>query len=389
MGDGHQVVVYDGAGIFSAARVWWNFPPDGQDRCRLLDGGLPKWRAEGREIEDMAPIIRDRHITVQRQAHLVKRCDAGRLGLQAGGLADRRRALSGSVSAARNRSRARGCGRATSPARRTCIYASLLNPDGTMKGLDELPQPFRGRGVDVARRTITTCGSGVTAAIVMLALHRLGNMDVSLYDGSWSEWGRFEQLQVRGPDDRHASGDRGFPIRSPISRWARAPIGRCRACPTISGWSARSIRRVWYFPCRSMTRSARDYEWQDRFDQAEADPAALQAFVRDPDVVIWTAMGHGWPQGFFMLDWRKAGVCDLAYFGLVPQAVGAGWGRALLETALLTGWAREGVAKMTVNTCTLDHPRALSLYQKLGFTPVAREERRRVLVHDRDPSRFP
>jgi GNAT superfamily N-acetyltransferase len=145
---------------------------------------------------------------------------------------------------------------------------------------------------------------------------------------------------------------------------------------------------VWYF-LSLYDAVGRDYEWQDRFDQAEEDPAALQAFVRDPDVVIWTAMGHGWPQGFFMLDWRQAGVCDLAYFGLVPQAVGAGWGRALLETAVLTGWGREGVSKMTVNTCTLDHPRALSLYQKLGFTPVAREERRRVLVYDRDPSRFP
>jgi GNAT superfamily N-acetyltransferase len=145
---------------------------------------------------------------------------------------------------------------------------------------------------------------------------------------------------------------------------------------------------VWYF-LSLYDAVGRDYEWQDRFDQAEDDPVALQAFVRDPDVVIWTAMGHGWPQGFFMLDWRQDGVCDLAYFGLVPQAVGQGWGRALLQTAILTGWAREGVGRMTVNTCTLDHPRALALYQKLGFTPVAREERRRVLVHDRDPARFP
>lgn len=145
---------------------------------------------------------------------------------------------------------------------------------------------------------------------------------------------------------------------------------------------------VWYF-LSLYDAVGRDYEWQDRFDQAEVDPAALQAFVRDPDVVIWTAMGHGWPQGFFMLDWREAGVCDLAYFGLVPQAVGQGWGKALLQTAILTGWAREGVGRMTVNTCTLDHPRALSLYQQLGFTPVAREDRARVLVHDRDPARFP
>lgn len=139
---------------------------------------------------------------------------------------------------------------------------------------------------------------------------------------------------------------------------------------------------VWYF-LSLYDAVGRDYEWQDRFDQAENDPVALQAFVRDPEVVIYTALGNGWPQGFFVLDWRESGICDLAYFGLVPQAVGKGFGRALLETAIARGWAYDGVEKMTVNTCTLDHPRALGLYQKLGFEPVEREERRRVLVYDR------
>ncbi len=140
---------------------------------------------------------------------------------------------------------------------------------------------------------------------------------------------------------------------------------------------------VWFF-LSLYDAVGREYEWQDRFIQAEEDPAALQAFVRDPDVVIWTAMKHGWPQGFFMLDRREAGVCDLAYFGLVPQAVGTGLGRTLLQTAIATGWADDGVAKMTVNTCTLDHPAALALYQKMGFTPVRREERIRILAHDRE-----
>ncbi|MEX3017466.1 GNAT family N-acetyltransferase [Gymnodinialimonas hymeniacidonis] len=139
---------------------------------------------------------------------------------------------------------------------------------------------------------------------------------------------------------------------------------------------------VWYF-LSLYDAVGREYEWQDRFDQAEEDPAALQAFVRDPDVVIWTAIRNGWPAGFFMLDWRDAAVCDLAYFGLVPQAVGTGLGRPLLQTAIAMGWDREGVEKMTVNTCTLDHPSALPLYQKMGFVPVEREERTRVLVYDR------
>lgn len=143
---------------------------------------------------------------------------------------------------------------------------------------------------------------------------------------------------------------------------------------------------VWFF-LSLYDVVGREYEWQDRFEQAETDPEALQAFVRDPEVVIWTAYANGYPQGFFQLDWREAGTCDLAYFGLVPQAIGRGLGRALLETAVATGWSRPETTRMTVNTCTLDHPRALALYQKLGFRPIRRQQRRRVLVHDRDLSR--
>lgn len=139
---------------------------------------------------------------------------------------------------------------------------------------------------------------------------------------------------------------------------------------------------VWYF-LALYDAVGRAYEWQDRFDQAETDPEGLQAFVRDPEVTIWTALTGGWPRGFFMLDWRQPGICDLAYFGLVPQAVGQGLGRALLQTAIATGWRREGVARMTVNTCSLDHPAALPLYEAMGFSPVRSVERSRRLVHDR------
>jgi GNAT superfamily N-acetyltransferase len=145
---------------------------------------------------------------------------------------------------------------------------------------------------------------------------------------------------------------------------------------------------VWFF-LTMYDAVGRDYEWRDRFVQAEEDPAALAAFVSDPLVEMWVAYGRGWPQGFFMLDWREDGVCDLAYFGLVPEAVGGGLGGRLLRAALAKGWAREGVRKMTVNTCTLDHPRALDFYKKMGFRPVDTEDRTRVLCRDRDTSRHP
>lgn len=144
---------------------------------------------------------------------------------------------------------------------------------------------------------------------------------------------------------------------------------------------------VWFF--LSMYHAVgRAYEWRDRFQQAKDDPEALAAFVCDPLVEMWVAYAKGWPQGFFMLDRRKAGICDLAYFGLVPEAVGAGLGGTLLRTAIAKGW-RRGVSKMTVNTCTLDHPRALDLYKKLGFRPVRTEDRKRVLHRDRDTALHP
>ena len=81
----------------------------------------------------------------------------------------------------------------------------------------------------------------------------------------------------------------------------------------------------------------RDYAWTDKHRYG---PEALNTWIQSPDVEIWTLMGKGWPQGFFMLDWSDAGICDLSYFGLVPEAVGTGLGTFLLRTAVLTGWAR-------------------------------------------------
>ncbi|MBY4894118.1 3-mercaptopyruvate sulfurtransferase [Rhodobacteraceae bacterium N5(2021)] len=195
VGDGHQVVVYDGMGMFSAPRVWWNFRLMGKTDVAVLDGGLPKWLDEGRAMEDMPPIVRDRHMTVQRQAHLVKDvtqvASASKLG-------------DWQIVDARSPARFRGeepearpelrSGRI--PNSKNVHYATLFNADGTMKEGAALRAAFEAGGVDMDKRIITTCGSGVTAAILMLGLTRLGHMDVSLYDGSWSEWGQFEQLKV-------------------------------------------------------------------------------------------------------------------------------------------------------------------------------------------------
>ncbi|MEL6168371.1 MAG: GNAT family N-acetyltransferase [Pseudomonadota bacterium] len=141
----------------------------------------------------------------------------------------------------------------------------------------------------------------------------------------------------------------------------------------------------WYF-LSLYDAVGRDYAWEDMHSEP---PGAVADWLADPKTSLWTLLAHGWPQGFFVIDAREAGRSDLSYFGLVPEAVGKGVGRFLLQTAILTGWSEEGTEKVTVNTCTLDHPRALGLYQWAGFDPVRRETLTRVLTRPRDLSRIP
>lgn len=155
--------------------------------------------------------------------------------------------------------------------------------------------------------------------------------------------------------------------------WPPAPSGPPLALMQAQGAPA------WYFLALYDAVGA-PYEWTDWHAAPAAD---LAEFVGDPQVELYTLFRSGWPAGFFMLDCRRAGVCDLAYFGLVPEATGLGLGPWLLRTAIHMGWEREGVVKLTVNTCTLDHPAALPLYQKAGFVPVDRETRTRVLTRPR------
>ena len=195
VGDGHQVVVYDGSGLFSAARVWWTFRLMGKTDVAVLDGGFPKWQAEGREVEDMPPVVRDRHMTVSRQNHLVKDVTqvAHASKLAQAEIIDARAPdrFKGEVAEPRP-----GLRSGHIPGSRNVPYATLLNADGTMKSPAELRSVFEAAGIDLTRPAITTCGSGVTAAILSLALERIGHRNHALYDGSWSEWGMYEDLAV-------------------------------------------------------------------------------------------------------------------------------------------------------------------------------------------------
>ncbi len=195
VGDGHQIVVYDGSGLFSAPRVWWLFKLMGQMDIAVLDGGFPKWQAEGYPVEDLPPILRDRHMMVRRQNHMVKDVTqvsaASKLG-------------ESEIVDARSPGRFYGTDPEPRPGLRAghipgsknVFYKDLLKADDTMKSPDEMRQVFVEAGVDLDKPVITSCGSGVTAAILSLGLTRMGKTDHSLYDGSWTEWGMFPTLPI-------------------------------------------------------------------------------------------------------------------------------------------------------------------------------------------------
>ncbi len=207
LGDGHRIVVYDTAGMFSAARVWWMFRVMGHGEVFVLNGGLPKWRSEGRAIEDLPPVTgaTPRHFTTRQHDMMVR-------GIKAVAEAS----TSGREQIIDARSPARFTGTEADPrpgvrpghipGSLNVHYRSLLNDDGTMKSSDALRAVFTEAGMDWSRPVIASCGSGVTAAIIVLALTQLGHPAVSLYDGAWAEWGANPDYPAAtGPSQRAAT----------------------------------------------------------------------------------------------------------------------------------------------------------------------------------------
>ncbi|MEO1695592.1 MAG: sulfurtransferase, partial [Pseudomonadota bacterium] len=170
IGDGMRVIAYDSVGLYSAARVWWMFRAMGHEDVAVLNGGLPKWRAEGRPVTDMpTPPRQERHFTPRMNASLIRDIDDMRSTVQA---------RAEQVLDARAPGRFNG----VEPEPRESLrsghmpgainvhYASLLTESGTLKPEEEVRAVFDAAGVDVKKPVVTTCGSGVTACIVSLAL---------------------------------------------------------------------------------------------------------------------------------------------------------------------------------------------------------------------------
>ncbi len=142
---------------------------------------------------------------------------------------------------------------------------------------------------------------------------------------------------------------------------------------------------AWYF-LALYDAVGRDYAWEDLH---ALEPGEVEKWLSTDGISVHVLIRDGWPQGFFALDESAPETTEISYLGLVPQLVGRGFGKWLVKTAVLTAWEREGLECLTINTCSLDHPRALALYQSHGFNPVRREERSRTLTRSRDPSRIP
>lgn len=181
------VVVYDSQGIFSAPRVWWTLRLLGFAQVFVLDGGLKKWCAEGRPLETALPQPARTSPLAQVQGGLIRDLASVRQLVQSGveQLVDARAAGRFTGEAPEPRA---GLASGHMPGARNVPWGGLVNADGTLKSAGDLLQAFEVAGIDLAGPIVTTCGSGVSAALLALALARLGRFDVAVYDGSWTEW---------------------------------------------------------------------------------------------------------------------------------------------------------------------------------------------------------
>ena len=196
LGDGARIVVYDGFGLFSAPRVWWMFRFFGHEDVAVLDGGLPKWLAENRSVVSQPSRVQERHFTSRMNSFIVRNfrqvktnlesrreqiLDARTAGRFAGTEAEPRAGLiSGHI-----------------PGSFNLPFGEILDPtDQTVLPAKALRAKFENAGIDLGKPVVTTCGSGVSASVLALALHLVGHRDVAVYDGSWSEWGAVEDAPV-------------------------------------------------------------------------------------------------------------------------------------------------------------------------------------------------
>lgn len=188
LGDGVTVVVYDSNRFCASARVWWMFRLFGHEAVVVLDGGMERWRAEGRPLEEGPARPRERHLTARQNHTLLRELDQMRANVTS-----RREQVVDTRSPGRFKGELPeprpGLRAGHIPGSVNVPYSELLAADGRLKRPSELRPLFVRAGVDLGKPIVCSCGSGVSAAVAALALFELGRPDVAVYDGSWSEWG--------------------------------------------------------------------------------------------------------------------------------------------------------------------------------------------------------
>ncbi|MDF2367484.1 3-mercaptopyruvate sulfurtransferase [Sneathiella sp.] len=196
LGDGNRIVVYDTLGMVSAARAWWLLRLFGHQDVAILDGGLPKWKAEGRPVDDMPVKPAERHFTSRINSFMLREKEqvARNIGQSREQVLDARSAgrFDGTEPEPRE-----GLRSGHIPGSKNLPYTQLLHDeDRTFRPAAELSASFEGAGIDLKKPVITSCGSGITACVLAFGLHLLGHHRVAVFDGSWTEWALDEELPV-------------------------------------------------------------------------------------------------------------------------------------------------------------------------------------------------
>ncbi len=367
--DQDTIIVYDGLGLFSSARVWWTFRTFGAEHVFVLDGGLPAWKAAGLPVTDaLSKPVRKRFESRLDSARVLARPQMLEV------------VNSGSAAIADARSAARFAGTAPEPRAglrgghmpgAASVPFNLLVDNGRLKSPSEIEDVFKQQRLDLTGDVVTTCGSGVTAAVISLALESIGHKDHALYDGAWAEWG------MPGDTPVVLGAIEPLPSKSGQRRFLKAHItelemkGRpTHRVPLPIGHKISLVKAVGIAPSfyrYLYEQVGKPHHWFVRRGMSDAQ---LTAVLNSGNADVWVMYVDGGPAGFFEIDTSQTPqIADIPYFGLISHYQGRGLSKFLLSEAIAAAWDKQPTS-VTIQTNTLDSPRALVLYQKAGFEPV-------------------